>query len=102
MHTPASPPVTRYDVVTCLEVVEHVPDVVVFLRSVAALAKPGGHVIVSTINRTAASFAIAKVGAEYVAGVVPIGAHEWRRFVTPDELTAAMRKAGKLEIHRDR
>jgi len=81
----------QYDVVTSLEVVEHVTDRHGFLKSLGALAKPKqGHIVLSTINRTPRSYAIAIVGAEHVARIVPVGTHSWDQFVTPDELTKAV------------
>ncbi len=85
---------TRFDVVTALEVVEHVPDPAKFLRVLASLLRPGGLLFVSTLNRTARSFAVAIVGAEYVARLLPRGTHDWRQFVTPTELSATLRGAG--------
>jgi 2-polyprenyl-6-hydroxyphenyl methylase / 3-demethylubiquinone-9 3-methyltransferase len=75
-----------YDAVVCLEVVEHVPDVAAFVATCAALVRPGGILILSTINRTLKAYALAIVGAEYVLGWLPRGTHQWERFVTPDEL----------------
>ena len=84
----------RYDAVLVLEVVEHVPDVPAFLKIVAGLVKPGGMVILSTLNRTLKSYALAIVGAEFILRWVPIGTHQWDRFVRPDELHSALRGAG--------
>ena len=79
-----------FDVVLAMEVVEHVTDVGVFIAHAAALVKPGGLLFVATLNRTAKSFALAIVGAEYVLGWLPRGTHRWDKFVTPDELEAAL------------
>ncbi len=76
----------RFPVVTALEVIEHVPDPARFIRVLSQLLEPGGVLFVSTINRTVRSLAIAKFGAEYVVRLLPIGTHDWRRFVTPAEL----------------
>jgi 2-polyprenyl-6-hydroxyphenyl methylase/3-demethylubiquinone-9 3-methyltransferase len=84
----------RFDVVTCLEVVEHVPDVAGFVRAAATAVRPGGLLVASTINRTLRSYALAIVAAEYVLGWLPRGTHDWNRFVTPDELAIYMRRAG--------
>lgn len=84
----------RFQAVTALEVIEHVPDPAAFLAMLAALTEPGGLVFVSTLNRTLASLAVAKIGAEYIARLLPRGTHDWRRFVTPAELGAAARRAG--------
>lgn len=83
-----------FDVVTALEVIEHVPDQAGFLRLIGRLARPGGLVFVSTLNRTVASLAVAKIGAEYVARVLPAGTHDWRRFVPPEALAGWARDAG--------
>ncbi|MGE0627447.1 MAG: bifunctional 2-polyprenyl-6-hydroxyphenol methylase/3-demethylubiquinol 3-O-methyltransferase UbiG [Hyphomicrobiaceae bacterium] len=83
-----------FDAVICLEVVEHVPDVGAFLRSCAGLLAPGGIMVLSTINRTLKSFALAIVGAEYVLRWLPVGTHQWDRFVRPDELDGHLRAAG--------
>jgi 2-polyprenyl-6-hydroxyphenyl methylase/3-demethylubiquinone-9 3-methyltransferase len=83
-----------FDVVTALEIVEHVADVPLFMASLSRLVKPGGLLIMSTLNRTAKSFALAVVGAEYVLRWLPRGTHDWRKFITPDELTRHMEEAG--------
>ncbi|MDU2926359.1 bifunctional 2-polyprenyl-6-hydroxyphenol methylase/3-demethylubiquinol 3-O-methyltransferase UbiG, partial [Bradyrhizobium sp.] len=80
-------PRERFDIVLAMEVVEHVTDVGAFLSRCAAVLKPGGMMVVSTLNRNWKSFALAIVGAEYVLRWLPRGTHEWSKFVTPDELT---------------
>nr|WP_257167912.1 bifunctional 2-polyprenyl-6-hydroxyphenol methylase/3-demethylubiquinol 3-O-methyltransferase UbiG [Bradyrhizobium sp. SRS-191] len=80
-------PRERFDIVLAMEVVEHVTDVGAFLGRCAAVLKPGGMMVVSTLNRNWKSFALAIVGAEYVLRWLPRGTHEWSKFVTPDELT---------------
>jgi 2-polyprenyl-6-hydroxyphenyl methylase/3-demethylubiquinone-9 3-methyltransferase len=84
----------RFPVITALEVIEHVPDPAAFLRLLASLLEPDGRLFVSTINRTMRSFAVAKIGAEYIARLLPVGTHDWRRFVTPAELGRAAQKVG--------
>jgi 2-polyprenyl-6-hydroxyphenyl methylase/3-demethylubiquinone-9 3-methyltransferase len=84
----------RFDAVTALEVIEHVEDQAAFIRLLADLVVPGGRVFVSTLNRTFRSLAVAKVGAEYVARLLPRGTHDWRRFVPPEALAAYGRAAG--------
>lgn len=84
----------RYDAVMCLEVVEHVPDAGAFVALCADLVKPGGMMVLSTINRTLKAFALAIVGAEYVLRWLPAGTHQWSRFVTPEELAAHVDRAG--------
>ncbi len=84
----------RFDIVLAMEVVEHVVDVGAFLGRCASVLKPGGLMVVSTLNRTWKSFALAIVGAEYVLRWLPRGTHQWEKFVTPDEL------AGYLESSR--
>jgi len=81
----------RFDVVLVMEVIEHVRDIRGFLRQAAALVGPGGSLVAATLNRTLKSYAFAIVGAEYILGWVPRGTHDWNRFVTPDELAAALR-----------
>lgn len=83
-----------FDAVLCLEVVEHVPDVAAFLATCAKVVRPGGLMLLSTLNRTLKSYALAIVGAEYVLRWLPAGTHQWDRFVTPDELTRYLRSAG--------
>jgi 2-polyprenyl-6-hydroxyphenyl methylase/3-demethylubiquinone-9 3-methyltransferase len=84
----------RFAAVTALEVIEHVPDPAGFMRDLAALVAPGGRVFVSTLNRTVRSLAVAKLGAEYLLRLLPVGTHDWRRFVTPPELARLGRGAG--------
>lgn len=84
----------RFDVVLAMEVVEHVADVGLFVRSCAGMIAPGGLMIAATLNRTLKSFALAIVGAEYVLRWLPRGTHRWDKFVTPNELEAAMTHAG--------
>ena len=86
-----------FDAVLNMEVVEHVADVDSFLGASAALVRPGGVMIVATLNRTPKSFLLAIVGADYVLRWLPRGTHEWRRFVRPSELSQGLRRAG-LEI----
>ena len=90
----------RFDLVLCLEVVEHVPDPAAFLDICGKLLAPGGLMIVSTLNRTLKSYALAIVGAEYVLGWLPRGTHQWDRFVTPAELSGHLTAAGLTETDR--
>jgi 2-polyprenyl-6-hydroxyphenyl methylase/3-demethylubiquinone-9 3-methyltransferase len=83
-----------FDAVLNMEVVEHVADPQAYLRSCAALLRPGGLMICSTINRNPKSFMMAIVGAEYVMRWLPKGTHDWKKFLTPDELYALIRGAG--------
>lgn len=84
----------RFDVVLSLEVVEHVADVDAFLEACATLVRPGGALVVATINRTPQAFALAIVGAEYVLRWLPRGTHQWSKFVRPSELSRALRPTG--------
>jgi 2-polyprenyl-6-hydroxyphenyl methylase/3-demethylubiquinone-9 3-methyltransferase len=84
----------QFDLVLALEVIEHVADRAAFARALAARCRQGGLVALSTINRTPRSFLFAKVGAEYVARLLPVGTHDFRRFVRPSELAADLRGAG--------
>lgn len=83
-----------FDIVTCMELLEHVPDPAMLVRTCATLVRPGGSVLFSTINRTPTAFATAIVGAEYVTGLVPRGTHRYSRLIRPSELDAWGRKAG--------
>jgi 2-polyprenyl-6-hydroxyphenyl methylase/3-demethylubiquinone-9 3-methyltransferase len=83
-----------FDVVTCMEMLEHVPDPASVLRALATLVRPGGDVFVSTINRNAKAYLLAIVGAEYVMRMLPRGTHDYERFIRPSELARAARAAG--------
>jgi 2-polyprenyl-6-hydroxyphenyl methylase/3-demethylubiquinone-9 3-methyltransferase len=83
-----------FDAVVCLEVIEHVPDVGVFIKTIAQLVRPGGVLVLSTLNRTWKAYALAIVAAEYVLGWLPRGTHDWQRFVTPEELGRHLKAAG--------
>jgi len=83
-----------FDIVTCLEMLEHVPDPASVIRACAALVKPGGQLFFSTINRTAKGWLFAVVGAEYVLRMLPKGTHEYGKFIRPSEMGAWLREAG--------
>ena len=83
-----------FDAVVCFEVVEHVPDVGAFLRTLASLVRPGGLMLLSTINRTMKAYFLAIIAGEYVLRWLPVGTHQWDRFVTPDELSRHLQNAG--------
>ena len=83
-----------YDIVTCLEVLEHVPDVLSTISACAAMLKPGGHFFFATLNRTPASYLKAIVGAEFILGWLPKGTHEFAKFIKPSELNQHIRNAG--------
>ncbi|MEC4718655.1 bifunctional 2-polyprenyl-6-hydroxyphenol methylase/3-demethylubiquinol 3-O-methyltransferase UbiG [Noviherbaspirillum sp. CPCC 100848] len=84
----------RYDVVTCMEMLEHVPDPAAVVKACATLVKPGGHVFFSTINRNPKSYLFAVIGAEYVLRLLPKGTHDYAKFITPAELAQFARSAG--------
>ena len=83
-----------FDAITCMEMLEHVPDPGAILAACATLLKPGGRLFVSTLNRTPAAFALAIVGAEYLARLLPKGTHQYRDFIRPSELGAWLRECG--------
>ena len=87
----------QFDTVTCMEMLEHVPDPASTVRACAAMVKPGGWVFFSTLNRNPKSFLFAIVGAEYVLQLLPKGTHEYARFIRPSELSRYAREAG-LEL----
>ena len=84
----------KFDIVLAMEVIEHVADVSLFIARCAEMVKPGGLMVVATLNRTLKSFALAIVGAEYVLRWLPRGTHRWEKFVTPNELEIALELAG--------
>lgn len=90
----------RFDVVSAMEVIEHVADPARFVAEAASLLRPGGLFLASTLNRTLKSFALAIVGAEYVLRWLEPGTHHWEQFVTPEELTVAARKAGLRSVEK--
>jgi 2-polyprenyl-6-hydroxyphenyl methylase/3-demethylubiquinone-9 3-methyltransferase len=84
----------QFDAITCMEMLEHVPDPSSILRACEKLLKPGGKLFISTLNRTPAAFAIAIVGAEYLANLLPKGTHEYQKFIKPSELASWCRAEG--------
>jgi 2-polyprenyl-6-hydroxyphenyl methylase/3-demethylubiquinone-9 3-methyltransferase len=87
-----------FDVVTCMEMLEHVPDPASTVQACAQLAKPGGWVFLSTLNRNPKSYLFAIVGAEYVLNLLPKGTHDWSKFLKPAELSRHVRAAGLEEV----
>ena len=88
----------QYDVVTCMEMLEHVPDPLSIIKSCAALVKPGGKVFFSTLNRNPKSYLFAIIGAEYVLRILPKGTHDYKKFIKPSELNEFIGEAG-LELN---
>ena len=86
-----------FDMVTCMEMLEHVPDPAAIIKACADMVKPGGWVFFSTLNRNAKSFLFAIVGAEYVLNLLPKGTHDYRKFIKPAELARAARGAGLVQ-----
>lgn len=86
----------QFDVVTALEILEHVPDYGQSIQALADMCRPGGDVFISTINRTPAAFCLAIVGAEYVLRLLPRGTHEYRKFLKPSEIASVMRAANLI------
>ncbi|WP_189575577.1 bifunctional 2-polyprenyl-6-hydroxyphenol methylase/3-demethylubiquinol 3-O-methyltransferase UbiG [Marinobacter zhanjiangensis] len=84
----------QYDIVTCLEMLEHVPEPASVIQACARLLKPGGELYVSTINRNPKSFLFAIIGAEYLLRLLPRGTHEWSKFIRPSEMSDHLRHAG--------
>ena len=89
---------TRFDIVTCMEMLEHVPEPASVVAACAALVKPGGHVFFSTINRNAKAYTLAIIGAEYLLKMLPRGTHEYAKFIKPAELSRWAKSAG---LHPD-
>lgn len=90
----------QFDAVVCLEVIEHVSDVPTFLRTIAALTRPGGRLVLGTLNRTALSWVLAIVAAEYLLRGLPRGTHSWSGFIRPDEIAAIVNPPGCRETAR--
>ncbi len=84
----------QFDVVTCMEMLEHVPDPASVMAACARMAKPGGWVFFSTLNRNPKSYLLAIIGAEYVLNMLPKGTHDWSKFIKPHELASFARSAG--------
>jgi 2-polyprenyl-6-hydroxyphenyl methylase/3-demethylubiquinone-9 3-methyltransferase len=89
----------HFDVITCLEMLEHVPDPGSVIRAIAAMLKPGGQAVFSTLNRTPKAFAMAILGGEYLLRLIPAGTHEYAKFIRPSELEAWAREAGLTHRH---
>lgn len=86
----------QYDIVLALEIIEHVADVDVFYDAITALVKPGGLLVMSTINRNPKSYAMAIIGAEYIMRWLPVGTHNWSQFIRPSEMVQALTKRGYM------
>ena len=84
----------NYDAITCMELLEHVPDVCALLGACAELLRPGGHLVLSTLNRTWRSYASAIIGGEYVLRLLPKGTHDYEKFIRPAELSGQLRNLG--------
>jgi 2-polyprenyl-6-hydroxyphenyl methylase/3-demethylubiquinone-9 3-methyltransferase len=89
----------RYDVVTCLEMLEHVPDPASIIKACKQLVKPDGHVFFSTVNRNVKSYAMAIIGAEYIMKLLPKGTHDFKKFIRPAEMDQWIRAAGLKTQH---
>ncbi|HSH87441.1 MAG: bifunctional 2-polyprenyl-6-hydroxyphenol methylase/3-demethylubiquinol 3-O-methyltransferase UbiG [Methylophilus sp.] len=89
-----------FDVVTCMEMLEHVPDPASVVRACAALVKPGGHLFFSTLNRNAKAYLMAVIGAEYVLNLLPKGTHDYSKFIKPSELASWLRQSGLELLHQ--
>ena len=89
----------EYDVVTCMEMLEHVPEPASVVQACAKLVKPGGHVFFSTLNRNPKSYLMGILGAEYILGLVPKGTHQYNRFIRPSELMAMTDRASLTTCH---
>jgi len=88
----------KYDVVTCMEMLEHVPDPAAVVTALANLVRPGGDVFVSTLNRTPRAYLLAVLGAEYLLRLLPAGTHSYEKFIRPSELAAWARAAGLVQV----
>ncbi len=84
----------QFDVITCMELIEHVPDPMQLIQAIATLLKPGGHLFCSTLNRTPASYLTAIIGAEYLLNKLPKGTHEYKKFIRPNEFGQLLRQSG--------
>ena len=93
-ETMAAEEAGQYDVVTCMEMLEHVPDPAAIVQACAALVKPGGHIFMSTLNRNPKAYLFAVLGAEYILRLLPKGTHDYDKFITPAELSQFARSAG--------
>lgn len=87
----------EFDIVTCLEMLEHVPDAASIVAAAASLLKPDGHLFFSTINRNPKAFVLAILGAEYILNMIPRGTHDYKKFIKPSELASAVR-ANQMEV----